>query len=80
MTIQFRDVYTALRQMKQMAELAKLDTEKIFNDEAKATVTNEAAALSESYFSLYNSDIRLVIDIDTIRAQVADCMPDINVH
>ncbi len=79
MTIQFRDVYTALRQMKQMVELAELDSEKTFNNEAKATVSDEAAALSESYFNLYNSDIRLEIDIDTIRAQVAGCLPNIDV-
>jgi hypothetical protein len=80
MIIKFRDVYDAVRGMNQSVKDMGLDLDNTFNDESKGIVTDELAALTQSYLNLYNADVRMTVDLANVRKQVDQCMSNVDVY
>lgn len=72
--MKFKGVYTDLRQMKLSAARLDVDLDKSFNDESKGVISDELAALRQSYMNLYNTDVTMTTDITAIRTQVSSCL------
>lgn len=80
MIIKFRDVYDAVRDMYQSVNDMGLDLDNTFNDESHGIVTDELAALTQSYLNLYNADVSMTVDLANVRKLVDQCMSNVDVY
>ena len=80
MKFTFGDVYTSLQTLEQVVQHMGIDADNAFDDESKGIINDELRALKESYMKLYNTDISMKINLDSIRRQLDSCMPNIDVY
>lgn len=77
--MKFLDIYNALISMERTVESMGIDLDRIINDESKGILSDEFNAISESYMHLYNADISLDVNLNSVRKQVDVCMKNVDV-
>lgn len=79
MKFTFGDIYTSLQTLEQAVQHVGIDIDNAFADESRGMINDELWVLKESYMKLYNADISMEINLDSIRRQLDSCMPNIDV-
>lgn len=79
MTMTFGDIYHVLKEMQQGVSNMDVDLERMFQDEGKGILSDELSAMRQSYLNLYNADVRLTLNLDSVRKQVDVCMKNMDV-
>ncbi|MGG4144827.1 hypothetical protein ABEW34_17060 [Paenibacillus algorifonticola] len=79
MTLTFGDIYHVLKEMQQGVSDMDVDLDRVFQDEGKGILSDELTAMRQSYLNLYNADISLTLNLNSVRKQVDVCMKNMDV-
>jgi len=71
-------IYSMVREMEQAVMSMGTDFEHAIHQETKEIISEELESLSESYKNLFNSDIVLDVDLDSLIKQVEVCVGYMN--
>lgn len=79
MKFTFGDIYNSLKHFEDSARGAGVDIDNAFDDESRAILNDELYALRQTHMKLYNSDINVRLNINSVRKQIDVCMKNVDV-
>lgn len=77
--LKFHDIYDAIKTSREAISRMDVDLDNSALNTGHGIISDELKAVVDSYKTLYNADMTLAVNLDSVRKQIDVCMKNVNV-